>query len=489
MNSSKDSENTASSHSNKEKTEKRRLSVIILAAGKGTRMKSPLPKVLHPAAGTPIIKKVIDAVRGAGAEEIRVVVGHGEALVRKVVEPMRVTCYPQQNQWGTADAVKAADPTSMTGDVLILNGDHPLIEISDIEKILKEFQASRCGLAVVSTVVKNPGSLGRVVRHKGELRAIVEAADASAETLKIREINTGIYVAKAEILSQYLPAIQNHNAKGEYYLTDIISLCQEAGEKVTAIVARPSVGFGVNTQEELAKATRVLFARKKKALMAEGVLMIDPRTVYVEEDVEVGPGTVLYPNVYLRGRTRIGAYCVVESGCYFAHARLEDGVHAKAYTYIENSSVGKKASVGPFTRLRPETELGEESHVGNFVEMKKVKFGARSKAGHLTYMGDATVGEDVNIGCGTITCNYAVDRQKYRTTIGNRVFVGSDTQFIAPVEIGDDAVIGSGSTITKDVPPNALAVARGKQVVKENWVTKKSEAEKKLEENKEESSQ
>lgn len=456
-------------------TNPKEFSAIILAAGKGTRMKSPLPKVLHPVAGTPMIKKVIDAVKGAGAKEVRIVVGHGEALVRKVVEPLGVTCYPQQNQWGTADAVKSADPGSMTGNVLILNGDHPLLEVSDIEKILNEFQTTKSAVAVVSAVVKAPGNLGRIVRHKGDLRAIVEAADASAETLKIREVNTGIYVAQAETLQDYLPKISNHNAKNEFYLTDIISICQEAGETVSAIVARPSVGFGVNTQSELAQATRVLFTRKRKALMDEGVLMIDPRTTYIEEEVEVGPGTVLYPNVYLRGRTRIGAYCVVESGCYFAHAQLSDGVHAKAYTYLENTVIGKKASVGPFARLRPETEIGAEAHVGNFVEMKKVNFGARSKAGHLTYLGDATVGEDVNIGCGTITCNYAVDRKKYRTTIGDRTFVGSDTQFIAPVSIGPDAVIGSGSTITKDVPARALAVARGKQVIKENWVASQPE--------------
>lgn len=448
------------------------LSVIILAAGKGTRMKSPLPKVLHPVAGSPMIKKVIDAVRGAGAHEIRVVVGHGEALVRKVVEPMHVTCFPQTNQWGTADAVKAADPASLEGTVMILNGDHPLLETSDIQGILKEFQETKAALAVVSTVVKVPGSLGRIVRHKGDLRAIVEAADASADTMKIKEVNTGIYVVKSDILAEALPRVQNHNSKGEFYLTDIVSICLEAGEKVVAIQARPSVGFGVNTQEELAKATRALFVRKRKALMNEGVLMIDPRTTYVEEDVEVGPGSVLHPGVYLRGRTRIGAYCVVEPGCYLAHAQISDATHLKAYSYIENSSIGAKASVGPFARIRPETEIGNEAHVGNFVEMKKVKFGARSKAGHLTYLGDATIGEDVNIGCGTITCNYAVDRKKYRTVIGDRVFVGSDTQFVAPVEIGADAVIGSGSTITKDVPARALAVARGKQVVKEGWADK-----------------
>jgi bifunctional UDP-N-acetylglucosamine pyrophosphorylase/glucosamine-1-phosphate N-acetyltransferase len=447
-------------------------SVIVLAAGKGTRMKSPLPKVLHPAAGVPIIKRVLDSVRDAGAEEIRVVVGHGEALVRKVVEPMKVVCFPQVSQLGTADAVKAADPTTLGGTVLICNGDHPLIEASDISAILREFNDAGAALAVVSAELKKPGSLGRIVRHKGDLRAIVEVSDASAETLKIREVNSGIYVVRSEVLNKYLPKIQNQNSKQEFYLTDLITLALEAGEKVIAIRARKQVAFGVNTQEELARATQALFARKIRRLMEGGVLVIDPKTTYVEDEVEVGPGTVLYPGAYLRGKTAIGAYCVVEPNCYLAHTLVEDGVQIKAGSYLESAQIAAKASVGPYARLRPGAEIGKEAQVGNFVEMKKVKFGARSKAGHLTYLGDATIGEDVNIGCGTITCNYAVDRNKYRTTIGDRVFVGSDTQFIAPVTIGSDAVIGSGSTITKDVPEKALAVARGKQFIKENWTMK-----------------
>lgn len=447
-------------------------SVIILAAGKGTRMKSPLPKVLHPVAGVPMIKKVIDAVKGAGCGEIRVVVGHGEALVRKVIEPMGVTCFSQANQWGTADAVKSADIGSLSGEVLIVNGDHPLIEKSDIEFILQEFRNRRCAVAVVSAMMKNPGSLGRIIRHMGALRAIVETSDASAETLKVREVNTGIYVVNADVLQSDLPKITNHNAKGEFYLTDIISVCLDEGEKVEAITARSAVGFGVNTQAELAKATSVLFARKARALMDDGVLMINPKTTYIEDEVTVGHGSVLYPGVYLRGRTRIGSFCMIEPGAYLAHARLEDSVHIKAYSHIENAVIGAKASIGPFARIRPETEIGADAHVGNFVELKKVKFGARSKAGHLTYLGDATIGEDVNIGCGTITCNYAVDKKKYRTLIGDRVFVGSDTQFVAPVEIGADAVIGSGSTITKNVPAKALAVGRGRQIIKENWQPK-----------------
>jgi bifunctional UDP-N-acetylglucosamine pyrophosphorylase/glucosamine-1-phosphate N-acetyltransferase len=385
---------------------------------------------------------------------------------------MQVVCFPQTNQFGTADAVRSAEPDSLTGIVLICNGDHPLIETSDITSILREFHEANATLAVVSAELKNPGSLGRIVRHKGDVRAIVEVSDASTDTLKIREVNSGIYVVKVDALQEYLPMIKDHNAKKEFYLTDLVTIAIEAGEKVIAIKARKQVAAGVNTQAELARATSVLFSRKRQALMDAGVLMIDPKTVYIEDECEVGPATVLYPGVYMRGRSSVGAYCVIEPNCYLAHTRVEDGVQIKANTYLENATVGTKASIGPFARLRPGTEIGPEAHVGNFVEMKKTKFGARSKAGHLTYLGDASVGGDVNIGCGTITCNYAVDKQKYRTKIGNRVFVGSDTQFVAPVEIGDDAVIGSGSTITRDVPAKALAVARGRQVIKENWAPK-----------------
>ena len=445
-------------------------SAIILAAGKGTRMKSPLPKVLHPVAGVPMIKKAIDAVRGAGAEEIRVVVGHGEALVRKIIEPMGVVCFAQQNQWGTADAVRAADPSSLKGDVMILNGDHPLLMAEHVTAALSAHRELKAAVSVLTSVVKRPGSLGRIVRSGGELRAIVEAADASRDTLAICEVNSGIYFATAEALEDLLPRVQNHNAKNEFYLTDIVSIAQELSERVAAIASPPAVAFGVNSQSELAQATRILFGRKCRELMNAGVLIIDPRTTYVEADVEIGAGSVLYPGAYLRGKTRIGSACVIEPNCYIAHSRIEDGAHIRAGSYLEEAVISARATVGPYARLRPGTEIGVEAHVGNFVEMKKTKFGARSKAGHLSYLGDAIIGEDVNVGCGAITCNYAVDRGKYRTKIGDRVFVGSDVQFVAPVEIGADAVIASGSTIVADVPERALAIARSRQTIKDNYV-------------------
>lgn len=458
------------SETHKEKN--RPWTAIVLAAGKGTRMASPLPKVLHPVCGRPMVANIIEACRAADIADVRIVLGHGLTLVKAVVEPMGVQTHVQAQQLGTADAVKSAQPDSIEGDVLILNGDHPLIEAEDIKGFIKEFRAQKLDVGVVTAILKNPKDFGRVIRHGGSLQAIVEAKDASAETLKIREVNTGIYLAKAEVLSEFLPMIGNNNIKKEFYLTDLISVAQKHQLKVNVIPGNKKVSMGVNTQQELALASRLIYRRKAKQLMESGVLMIDPTTVYIEESVQVDPGAVIYPNVFLRGSTKIGSYTAVEPNCYIVDSQIAESCVIRAGSYLEKCQVHQKATLGPYARLRPETEIGEEAHVGNFVEMKKVKFGKKSKAGHLTYLGDADIGEEVNIGCGTITCNYAADKKKYKTKIGDRTFVGSDTQFVAPVTIGSDVVIGSGSTITKDVPDKALAVARGKQFVKENYVKK-----------------
>jgi bifunctional UDP-N-acetylglucosamine pyrophosphorylase/glucosamine-1-phosphate N-acetyltransferase len=433
-------------------------------------MASPLPKVLHPVAGVPMIQKVINACRKVGAEDIRLVVGHNSNLVKTVVKPFNVNCFEQIQQLGTADAVRAADIKSLEGLVLILNGDHPLVQSEDLLAIISEFKESKAEISVVTAEVKIPGSFGRIVRDHGKLHSIVEAKDASYETLKIKEINTGLYLVKSEALQEILPKIKNHNAQKEFYLTDIISIGIEEGYVVTAIKGASHVALGVNTQEELAKASRWVFRKKVKKLMEAGVMVLDPKTTYIEEDVVIGPASVVYPSVYVRGNTSIGSFCVLEPNAYVFESKIGNSVQIKAGSYVEHCRLHNHVSVGPYARLRPETEIFDNAHIGNFVEMKKVKFGKGSKAGHLTYLGDAEIGEEVNIGCGTITCNYAPDRKKYKTKIGNRVFVGSDTQFIAPIEIGDEAVIGSGSTITKDVPAKALAVARGKQIIKENYV-------------------
>lgn len=456
--------------------EKKEWSAIILAAGKGTRMGSPLPKVLHPVAGRPMIQNIIEACQAASVKQIRLVVGHASQLVKTVVEPMGVQIYMQKEQKGTADAVKSAEPNSLNGLVMILNGDHPLLRTEDLLSFQKEFIEKDLDLAVVTVKLKKPKDFGRIVRSAGKIAAIVEAKDASAETLKINEVSTGIYLGKASVFAELLPKIQNNNSKQEYYLPDILELSLRSRKKVGTIKGHPRVSFGVNTQEELSQASRICYLQKARELMQKGVLILDPRSVYIEQSVEVAAGTVLYPQVFLRGKTKIGPLCAIEPNCFVVDSFIGESVQLKANSYLERVQILNRASVGPFARLRPETIIGEEAHVGNFVEMKKVKFGAKSKAGHLTYLGDAEVGSEVNIGCGTITCNYAADRKKYKTVIGNGVFVGSDTQFVAPIEIGEKAVIGSGSTITKDVPARALAVARGKQFIKENYVKESEES-------------
>jgi bifunctional UDP-N-acetylglucosamine pyrophosphorylase / glucosamine-1-phosphate N-acetyltransferase len=444
-------------------------SVIVLAAGQGTRMKSPLPKVLHPVAGQPMIQYIISTLKDCAFNDIRVVVGYGENLVRPLLEQQGVSCYRQMQQLGTADAVRAAQPDTLDGDVLIVNGDHPMISKEHIEAIMKEFTDAKADLAVVTCVLKKPGNFGRIVRHYENIKAIVEAKDAAADTLKINEVNTGIYVVKSSILNMYLPEISNKNKQNEFYLTDIVSKSVEQGKKVIGIKASPAVAFGVNSQEELAKATKLKFKEKCRQLLEAGVIIVDPSSTYIEPSVRVGSGCVIYPNVYIKGLSVIGSFTVMEPNVFVVDSVIHDAVQIRAGSYIEKTVIKTKATVGPYARLRPNTLIEEDAHVGNFVEMKNVNFGKGAKAGHLTYLGDADIGENTNIGCGTITCNYAVDKKKYRTIIGKDVFVGSDSQFIAPVTIGDNAVIGSGSTITKDVPAEALAVARGKQFIKDGY--------------------
>jgi bifunctional UDP-N-acetylglucosamine pyrophosphorylase/glucosamine-1-phosphate N-acetyltransferase len=448
-------------------------SAIFLAAGMGTRMKSPFPKVLHPVAGRPMLVRAIEQVKNIGVGEIRIVAGYGMHLVETVVGNMGVTLYRQAEPKGTAHAVNSASPSTLGGYVLILNGDHPLIESSDLISIINQFADQKLDLGVVTCELKNPKDFGRIVRQHGQIRAIVEAKDASAQTLAIKEVNTGIYCVKASILNELLPLISNHNAKQEFYLTDIIGLALTYHKKVGTMKAHPRVAFGVNSQAELAQASHYLFRKKAQSLMESGVLLLDPHTTYIEETVRIDPGTAIYPNVFIRGQTRIAGFCSIEPNTFIIDCDIESGVHIKAGSYLERTKIQSEAHIGPYARLRPETVIGSKAHVGNFVEMKKTKFGNGSKAGHLTYLGDAEIGENVNVGCGTITCNYAVDRKKYKTIIGDNVFVGSDTQFVAPVTIGKDAVIGSGSTITKDVPERALAVARAQQMIKENWNKKK----------------
>lgn len=445
---------------------------IILAAGKGTRMSSALPKVLHPVAGKPMISRVIASCKKAGVTDIRVVVGHGAVLVKTVLEAEGVTFFEQKNQLGTADAVKSAQPETIEGNIIILNGDHPLIESSDIEKFMREFKEEKLDIGLVTTHLKTPGDFGRVVRSGGELYAIVEAKDASSETLKINEVNTGIYLTRGAILNLLLPEISNKNLKNEYYLTDIISLGIEERKKVKTISGARNVSMGVNNQIELAKATKWVFKLHMKKLMENGVLVIDPKNTYIEETVDIGPGTVVYPGSYIKGKTKIGKFCMIETNAFIVDSNIEDSVQIKSGSYIEFSHIHPKCMIGPYARIRPESELLEEVHIGNFVEVKKSKIGKKSKAAHLAYIGDADIGEETNVGCGTIFVNYMPNKEKHRTKVGDHCFIGSDVQLIAPLEIGSGAVLGAGSVITKNVPANALAVTRATQIIKENYKPK-----------------
>jgi bifunctional UDP-N-acetylglucosamine pyrophosphorylase/glucosamine-1-phosphate N-acetyltransferase len=446
-----------------------RFTVVILAAGQGKRMKSPLPKVLHPVAGYPMVSRVVSSVKMAGATDIRVVVGHGENLVRQVLEPMGVSIFKQVQQNGTADAVRSADIDSMEGPVLILNGDHPLITPEDIKRLREDYTNGTKGITVATAKLKKPAQFGRIIRKNGEVVTIVEARDASHDTLKINEINTGIYLLDASILKKLLPLIENRNSQKEFYFTDIINLAKQHNYPVHGVVMPKHVARGVNSQQELAQATKNIFLRNVKRHLENGVMFIDPSSAYVEDEVYIGSATVVYPNVFIKSGTQIGSFCVLESNTYLSKVSLEDSVQIRGGSYLEECVIRNKAIVGPYARIRPGSDIGVDARIGNFVELKNAKLDTGAKANHLTYLGDVEIGEGTNIGCGTITCNYAVDKKKYKTKIGKNVFVGSDSQFIAPVTIGDNAVIGSGSTITKDVPSRALAVARGKQFIKENY--------------------
>ncbi len=435
-------------------------------------MRSSLAKVVHPVAGVPMIRRVIQAAKASGSQEVRIVIGAGADLIRQLAEPLGAICYVQDPPRGTADAVRVSEPESLVGDVLILNGDHPLLEGKDLKDAVEKFSSSNSALAVLTCELDEPGQYGRIVRSKGRVCAIVEAKDATPETLKVREVNTGIYIVKSDVLKRFLPEISSQNAQSEFYLTDLVELTVTAGLGVEGIQVPARVAMGVNSQQDLAKATKQAFARKAERLLDEGVILLDPEATYVEDDVQVGAGSVLYPNVFLRGQTRIGDFSVIEPGTMITDSTIGDQVHVRTGCYISESRVSNNVIMGPYAHLRPQTEIGEDCRIGNFVEMKKVKFAKGAKANHLTYLGDAEVGENTNIGCGTITCNYATDKKKYVTKIGKDVFVGSDTQFIAPITIGDGAVIGSGSTITKDVPAGALAVTRSPQIVRENYTPK-----------------
>ncbi len=453
------------------------LAAIVLAAGQGTRMKTRRPKVLHEVCGRPLVYYPVRRALDAGADPVVVVVGHEaeevQAAVAAAVAPARVQFAVQGKPLGTAHAVLAARKalSGFDGDVLILSGDTPLLTRETLEAVRTAKAGSKAALAFATMHLENPTGYGRVVHApQGGPALVVEEKDAAPAERAIHEVNAGLYCADAGFLWETLGRVDAKNAKREFYLTDLVALAAEGPGAVTAHVSSVEAS-GVNDQEELSLAVRALTRRFATAHMKAGVTIEDPERFDCDEEVAIGADTVVEPGVRLRGRTRVGEGCRVGQGAILTDTVVEAGAVVKPYTVAEGALVGPGAQVGPFARLRPGADLGPEVKVGNFVEVKKSRLGKGSKANHLTYLGDATVGEGVNVGCGTVTCNYDGEK-KHPTVIGDGAFIGSDAILVAPITIGEGAYVAAGSTLTGDVPPGALALGRAQQVNKEGWVAR-----------------
>lgn len=449
--------------------------VVILAAGLGTRMKSGLAKALHPLAGRPLIQHVLQAVSGLAAERTVVVLGHQAVHVRKIVEAYGATIALQAEQLGTGHAVMQAQEViaAAKGPVLVLCADTPLLTSATLRSIVDLHAASRAAVTVMTAVVRDPFGYGRVVRSKGGITRIVEEKDATTAQKKIIEVNAGIYCFEQRFLLEALKSIGNKNAQSEYYLPDTITLARKKRLVVAGLVCEdPDEVMGVNTRVDLSRAENIMRARINRAWMLAGVTMLDPGATFIGSDITLGRDSILYPNVRLEGKTTIGTGCTVFPGSRILDSSIGNEVTVKDCSVIEQSTVSDGASVGPFAHLRPGSVIGARARIGNFVEIKKSSIGEGSKANHLAYIGDATVGKDVNIGAGVITCNYD-GFDKFPTIIEDGVFVGSDSQLVAPVRIGRGALIAAGATITRDVPADALAISRPPQDVREGFAARR----------------
>lgn len=450
------------------------LAVIILAAGKGTRLKSKRPKVLHEIGGKPLLAHVIAAARQVVApDRILAVIGHEADKVRAAVASTGVQFVEQAEQRGTGHAMQcAAEAIRRYEHVIVLSGDAPLIRPETIERMMRFHQEQHAAMTVLTAVPENPFGYGRVIRKapgSPEVDAIVEQKALAAGQEKIGEINSGMYVFRTASLLAHLDRLTNANPHGEFYLTDMAGILRAAGERVVAIEAAEAHEIlGANTIAEMMMLDAQLNAATAARLMAAGVTLFKPETCVIDAEVEVAADTVIEPFVQLRGRTKIGADSTIRSYSVIENCTLGNDVLIRQGCVLTESTVEDGARIGPFAHLRPGSEIGPDVHVGNFVETKKARLHKGAKANHLTYLGDAEVGEGTNIGAGTITCNYD-GAQKHMTRIGKRVFVGSDTTLVAPITVSDGAYIGAGSCITKDVPADALAVGRGRQITKEGW--------------------
>ena len=452
------------------------LHVVILAAGKGTRMKSALPKVLHRVGGLPMIEHVIRTAKALAPSSITIVIGHqGEALKTALSSQAGLTFVVQEPQLGTAHALLMTEPAlkGASGTLVLLSGDVPLLAANTLKTLVDRHQAAAAAATVVTAVVDDPAGYGRIVRSGEKIARIVEHRDATDQERAIREINSGIYAFDLDGLFDALRNIAAENAQREYYLPDVIALYRTQGRGVeTQIVANVDEIRGINSRLELAAVGRIVRQNKNAELMASGVTIEDPATTYVDPGVTIGTDTILHPGVSIEGTTTIGGGCEIHSGARIVDSRLADRVIVNNHCVITESTLHTGATVGPFAHLRGGAVVSDSARVGNFVEMKKATLGPGSKAMHLAYLGDAQIGAKVNIGAGTITCNYDGEK-KHQTTIEDGAFIGTDSQLVAPVTIGKGAYVGTGTTVRENVPPGSLAVSAGKQRNLEGWVEKK----------------
>ena len=454
------------------------LSTIILAAGKGTRMKSDLVKVLHPLLGVPMLSYPIDlSLNGINSGKTIVVVGYQGEKIRAHFIDDRLTFVDQGDPIGTGHAVLCTEDhlKGFKGRVLILCGDVPLLKRDTVRRFIDAHKSSGSTITVMTAILEDPAGYGRIVRMDGGLiRRIVEEKDASPPEMAIREVNAGIYCVDSPFLFEALRRVSTDNAQGEYYLTDIVAIANQQGKRAYGFaVEDPTEVMGINTRVDLAKADEILRNELLTQMMLDGVTIVDPKTTYIDKTVRVGRDTTIYPNCYLQGETIIGERCIVEPNSQITDSKISGDVVIKTSSVIAESTIEDGASIGPFARLRPGTVVKRTARIGNFVEVKKSVIGEGSKANHLTYLGDTTVGKGVNVGAGTITCNYD-GKKKHPTVIEDDVFVGSNVELVAPVTVKKGSTIGAGSTITKDVPEDALAISRSKQKTIRGWKQRKA---------------
>ncbi|WP_238883676.1 bifunctional UDP-N-acetylglucosamine diphosphorylase/glucosamine-1-phosphate N-acetyltransferase GlmU [Clostridium sp. YIM B02551] len=446
---------------------------LILAAGQGKRIKSNLPKVLHKVCGKEMVNHVIDTMRMAKIQDVNVIIGKGAELVQEMTQEKKVSYSIQSEQLGTGHAVICAKEflKDKDGVVAIFTGDAPLVKSETVESLINKHITEGNSATLLTSIIDNPNGYGRIIRNGDSVEKIVEHKDCNVSELETKEINAGMYCFNIKSLVDALDKLSNNNAQGEYYLTDVIGILKNQQEKVGALVTEFEETLGVNSRVELAKAEEIMKERINNKHLENGVTIIDPRSTYIGIDVTIGQDTIIYPGNVIEGNTEIGIDCMLYPNSRISNSKIGDNVEIQS-SVILDSKVGGNTTVGPFAYIRPESVIGEKVRIGDFVEIKKSTIGNNTKVSHLTYIGDAEVGESCNFGCGTVVVNYD-GKNKHKTKIGNNSFIGCNTNLVSPVEVKDNTYIAAGSTITKEVPEGSLAIARAKQTNIEGWVNKK----------------